>query len=103
MATAACSSGSKIPRNPPTLAAGCAGATRLMRPLSLGTPSIYLDMNRVPAPRRDAWITQHVLQRRVPVLITNPEAVKTGLNNLTPYFKTAVWLEPTLNTATFRQ
>jgi hypothetical protein len=78
-------------------------AQRLMRLLSLVTPSNYLDVNRVPAPRRDAWITQHVLQRRVPVLITNPEAVKTGLNNLTPYFKTAVWLEPTLNTATFRQ
>jgi hypothetical protein len=39
----------------------------------------------------------------VRVLLTNPEAVKTGLNNLTPHFKTAVWFEPTQRTDTYRQ
>jgi hypothetical protein len=57
----------------------------------------------VPATRRDGWITERVLKPYVRVLLTNPEAVKTGLNNLTPHFKTAVWFEPTQRTDTFRQ
>jgi hypothetical protein len=37
------------------------------------------------------------------VLLVNPEAVKTGLNCLTPYFKTVIWYELTYNTLTYRQ
>jgi hypothetical protein len=78
-------------------------AQRLVRLLGALAPAVYLDVSRVPPAKRDAWISGHVIGRRMPVLLTNAEAVKTGLNCLTPYFKTAVWFEPTLNTATFRQ
>jgi hypothetical protein len=78
-------------------------AQRLVRLLAPVAPAVYLDVQKVPATRRDNWITERVLRPHVRVLLTNPEAVKTGLNNLTPHFKTAVWFEPTQRTDTFRQ
>jgi hypothetical protein len=78
-------------------------AQRLVRLLAPVAPAVYLDVQKVPATRRDNWITERVLRPQVRVLLTNPEAVKTGLNNLTPHFKTAVWFEPTQRTDTYRQ
>jgi hypothetical protein len=78
-------------------------AGRLLRLLRVVSPAVYLDVQKVSATRRDAWITERVLKPGVRVLLTNPEAVKTGLNNLTPHFKTAVWFEPTQRTDTYRQ
>jgi hypothetical protein len=36
-------------------------------------------------------------------LLVNPESIKTGLNCLAPYFKTAIWMELTYNVLTMRQ
>ena len=61
-----------------------------------------LDTVRVSTAKRRAWIDRHVIDQGVRVLIVNPEAVKTGLNNLIA-FSTAVWYEMTHSAFTFRQ
>lgn len=78
-------------------------AERIMRLLAGVHPAIYLDVGKVSTGKRDEWITKRVLQPGIRVMLTNPEAVKTGLNNLTPHFQTAIWLEPTQRTDTYRQ
>lgn len=51
-----------------------------------------LDATKVPASKRQDWIDRHVLRKRAQVLVVNPKAVETGLNNLV-YFPTAVWFQ----------
>ena len=73
---------------------------RILRPIA---PSItWLDAAKVPTAKREAWIDQHVLQKDVQVLLVNPNAVRTGLNNLVS-FSHALWYEMDLSTTTYRQ
>lgn len=68
-----------------------------------GVEAIYLDTNKVDTEHREVWIRQQVIACRRRVLLVNAEGVKTGLNCLTPYFKTAIWLGLTDKTLTYRQ
>ncbi len=50
-----------------------------------------------------AWIDREVIARGRRVLIVNPEAVETGLNNLV-YFSTAIWFQnPNCSSVTYTQ
>jgi hypothetical protein len=67
------------------------------------TPSVaWLNAQRVPAQRREAWIDEHVIAPDVKVLLVNPNAVRTGLNNLVG-FSIAVWYELDYDARTYRQ
>jgi hypothetical protein len=66
---------------------------RLLRLLREVTPSVaWLDAKKVPTGGREAWIDENVLKRKVKVLLVNPNAVKTGLNNLVS-FSAGLWYE----------
>lgn len=59
--------------------------------------------DKVAPGKRQAWIDREVVRKGVDVLVTNPVAVQTGLNNLV-VFCTQVWMEnPACNPITFRQ
>jgi hypothetical protein len=75
---------------------------RLLRQ-RLGVEAAYLDSTRVDTRGREDWLKREVIGRKRRVLLVNPETVKTGLNCLTPYFQTAIWLELTYNALTYRQ
>lgn len=58
---------------------------------------------KVKATDRQEWIQKHVIDKRKTVLICNPKAVETGLNNLT-WFNRAVWFQnPNANAILYRQ
>lgn len=64
---------------------------------------IALDAQRVDAKRRKAWIDKYVNDAGKRVLIVNPSAIKTGLNNLVR-FRTAIWYQiPDFNVLVTRQ
>lgn len=70
---------------------------------SLGEKAAVLDPAKVPTAKRQEWINKEVLKKERKVLITNPMAVQTGLNNLV-HFSTAVWYEnPVVNPLVYRQ
>ena len=60
----------------------------------------FLDSQKVSTRKRQAWIDRQVHKQRAEVLIVNPVAVATGLNNLAkcsipdlPGFSTAIWYQ----------
>ena len=53
---------------------------------------VILDAEKVPSKKREKWIDTHVVKAGADVLLVNPVAVQTGLNNLV-YFSTVVWYE----------
>ena len=62
-----------------------------------------LDAAKVPTAKRQKWITSKVVRKKVQVLIVNPVAVQTGLNNLV-HFSTEIWMEnPMCNPTVYRQ
>jgi hypothetical protein len=67
----------------------------------LNARSIWLGAAKVPTDRRKRWIEEHVLEPEIPILLVNPAAVQTGLNNLTA-FNHAIWYE-LAHTTTYRQ
>jgi hypothetical protein len=67
----------------------------------LNTRSIWLDAAKVPTDKRKRWIEREVLEPEIPILLVNPVAVQTGLNNLTA-FNSAIWYE-LAHTTTYRQ
>jgi hypothetical protein len=76
---------------------------RLLKLLRDVTPRVaWLDAKKVPTAKREAWIDQHVLAKDVQVLLVNPNAVRTGLNNLVS-FSAGLWYELDLSTTTYRQ
>lgn len=77
---------------------------RLQRLLAreLGETAAFLDADKVGAERRQAWINAEVVARRQRILIVNPNAVKTGLNNLV-FASTAIWHELDHSAITYRQ
>jgi hypothetical protein len=69
----------------------------------LGEPCPILYADKVPTAKRQAWIAKEIVKPNRRVLITNPVAIQTGLNNLV-HFSSEIWLEnPAVNPLTFRQ
>ena len=78
-------------------------ARRLLRLIrSVAPQAVWLETSKVPTGRREAWIDEHVNAPGAPVLLVNPNAVRTGLNNLVG-FSTAIWYELDYSAATYRQ
>jgi hypothetical protein len=76
---------------------------RLMKLVGEVTRKVaWLDSKKVPTQKREAWIDRHVVQAGVEVLLVNPNAVRTGLNNLVS-FSTAIWHELDYSATTYRQ
>jgi hypothetical protein len=76
---------------------------RLVRLLRMLTSNVaWLDAKKVPAAKREAWIDEQVIAKGVEVLLVNPNAVRTGLNNLVT-FSAGIWYELDLSTTTLRQ
>ena len=67
-----------------------------------GISAKFLDAGKVSAAKRQTWINNEVNDPGVPVLIVNPAAVQTGLNNLTTFSK-VVWYEFTYSATIYRQ
>ena len=64
-------------------------------------PILYAD--KVATGKRQDWINREVLKKGRRILVTNPVAIQTGLNNLI-HFSAEVWMEnPACNVITFRQ
>lgn len=78
---------------------------RLQRIISdgIGEPCSLLDAQRVSASKRQSWIDREVIGRGRRVLVVNPVAVQTGLNNLV-HFSTEIWMQnPGCNPIVYRQ
>ncbi|HEY0511538.1 MAG TPA: DUF6094 domain-containing protein, partial [Thermoanaerobaculia bacterium] len=58
----------------------------------LGELPVFLDVNKVKAAQREDWLNAQVIEPGRRILITNPKAVQTGLNNLVA-FSRAIWVE----------
>lgn len=70
---------------------------------SLGEKVAVMYAAKVPTSKRQAWIDKQVVQKKRRVLVTNPVAIQTGLNNLV-HFSTEVWMEnPAVNPTIYRQ
>jgi hypothetical protein len=69
----------------------------------IGQKVPILHANKVPTAKRQDWITKQVVQKGARVMVTNPVAIQTGLNNLI-HFATELWMEnPACNPIVFRQ
>jgi hypothetical protein len=67
----------------------------------LKVPVLYA--NKVPTAKRQDWIDKNIVSKGVRVMVTNPVAIQTGLNNLV-HFATEVWMEnPACNPIIARQ
>jgi hypothetical protein len=78
---------------------------RLARLISerIGEPVPVLHADKVTTAKRQAWIDKEIVKKKRHVLVTNPVAIQTGLNNLV-HFSTEIWMEnPACNPITFRQ
>ena len=58
----------------------------------LGERAVFLDVGKVKAADREDWLNRHVIEPGRRILITNPKAVQTGLNNLVA-FSRAIWVQ----------
>lgn len=58
----------------------------------LGEACALLDAEKVTPAKREAWIDREVIGKGRRVMVVNPVAVQTGLNNLV-WFSTQVWVE----------
>lgn len=64
-------------------------------------PILYAD--KVPTAKRQDWIDREIVRKKARVMVTNPVAIQTGLNNLV-HFATEIWVEnPACNPIVFRQ
>jgi len=69
----------------------------------LGEKVALLQANKVSTKKRQGWINKEVIGKKRRVLVTNPVAIQTGLNNLV-HFATEIWMEnPACNPIIFRQ
>lgn len=69
--------------------------------IDIHVPILYAD--KVPTGKRQDWITKQVVAKNARVMVTNPVAIQTGLNNLI-HFSTEIWMEnPACNPIIFRQ
>jgi len=58
----------------------------------LGERPVFLDVTKVKAAQREEWLNAQVIEPGRRILITNPKAVQTGLNNLVT-FSRAIWVQ----------
>lgn len=58
----------------------------------LGERPVFLEVGKVKAAHREDWLDKHVIEPGRRILITNPKAVQTGLNNLVA-FSRAIWVQ----------
>jgi hypothetical protein len=58
----------------------------------LGERPVFLDVKKVKAAQREEWLNAQVIEPGRRILITNPKAVQTGLNNLVN-FSRAIWVQ----------
>ncbi len=67
-------------------------------------PSVsILYADKVPTAKRQAWIDREVVEKGHRVLVANPVAIQTGLNNLV-YFATQIWHQnPSCHPLIYRQ
>lgn len=64
-------------------------------------PILYAD--KVSTGKRQDWIDREIVKKKKRVMVCNPVAIQTGLNNLV-HFCTEIWFEnPACNPNTFRQ
>ena len=78
---------------------------RLQRLISerIGEPVPILHADKVPTAKRQDWIDREVVRKSRRVLLANPVAIQTGLNNLV-HFATEFWMQsPACNPLTYRQ
>ncbi len=78
---------------------------RLARLVSerIGEPVAVLHAEKVPTGKRQDWIDREVVKKKRRVMVSNPVAIQTGLNNLV-HFATEIWMEnPACNPVIFRQ
>ncbi len=77
---------------------------RLLRLIDeqVGAGALWMDTKKVPAAQREAWLDRHVIRTGTRVLLLNPDAVRTGLNNLVS-FSVAIWHELHYSATTYRQ
>lgn len=69
----------------------------------IGEPAPILYADKVPTGKRQAWIDREVVKKGRRVMIANPVAIQTGLNNLV-HFATEIWHEnPACNPIVYRQ
>jgi hypothetical protein len=69
-----------------------------------GEVCAILDTGKVNTKRRQDWIDAEVIGKGKKVMIVNPLAIKTGLNNLVPWFSTGIWYQsPNADAITYRQ
>ena len=62
-----------------------------------------LDPGKVSTKKRQAWIDKEIVKKGRRVMVVNPVAIQTGLNNLV-HFSTAIWVQnPACNPITARQ
>lgn len=68
-----------------------------------GTKCPILIPEKVPTKKRQDWIDREVVAKKRRVLVVNPVAIQTGLNNLV-YFADEIWMEnPACNPIIYRQ
>lgn len=64
-------------------------------------PILYAE--KVAPSKRQDWIDREIIKKKRRILVCNPVAIQTGLNNLV-HFSTQLWMEnPACNPNTFRQ
>ncbi|HVA89995.1 MAG TPA: DEAD/DEAH box helicase, partial [Chloroflexota bacterium] len=68
----------------------------------LGVTAAILEVEKVAAAKRQDWIDQEAIARGRRVLIVNPQAVKTGLNNLV-FYATGIFFELDHSAICYRQ
>lgn len=69
----------------------------------LGVEAPILNADKVPTGKRKEWITRNIVRPNRQVMLANPVAIQTGLNNLV-HFSTQIWMEnPAVNPTTNRQ
>lgn len=71
--------------------------------LELGEPAPILHSDKVPTGKRQGWIDREIIRKQRRILVVNPVAVQTGLNNLV-HFCSQIWMEnPAVNATVMRQ
>lgn len=69
----------------------------------IGEPVPVLYADKVGTAKRQSWIEKEIVKKKRHVMVTNPVAIQTGLNNLV-HFATEIWMEnPGCNPVIFRQ
>jgi len=62
-----------------------------------------LNPNKVATGKRQDWIDREIVKKKRRVMVVNPVAIQTGLNNLV-YFATEIWMQnPAVNPVIYRQ